>query len=158
MGTGKTAVGKAFAGKTSRGFVDLDEAIVEREKCAVTEIFSRKGEAYFRSVEKESLKAMSLRDRLVVACGGGVVIDPDNIAVMKETGVLICLSASARVISQRTANSTRRPLLNVPDPEKKIEELLRARAPLYARADHCIDTSGLTVAEVVDKILLLVPR
>jgi len=152
MGTGKSAVGRELAERLKWHFVDLDKLIELREKRRISDIFAREGEAYFRRLEKGVLKETAGQNKFVVACGGGIVIDEDNIKIMKETGEIICLTASVDVILQRTAQYTHRPLLNVPDPKQRIKELLDLRAPFYARADYSIDTSRLSVKEVVEQI------
>ncbi|MDD4909768.1 MAG: shikimate kinase [Candidatus Omnitrophica bacterium] len=152
MGTGKSAVGRELAKRLKRHFIDLDGIIEKREKRQISEIFSREGEPHFRQLEKEALQQAARQDGVVVACGGGIVMDDGNIRTMKDSGKIICLSASVEVILERTAGYAHRPLLNVPDPNVRIKELLKLRAPFYARADHSIDTSGLSVKEVVEKI------
>ncbi len=153
MATGKTAVGRELARKKKWQFVDLDELIELREKRLIREIFAKDGEPYFRKVERSALKEVAREKNFVVACGGGVVLDKDNIKDMRQSGKIICLSASPDVILKRISGSTRRPLLNVPKPKEKIELLLKLRAPYYARAGCVIDTSKLTVAKVVEKVL-----
>lgn len=155
MATGKTAVGKELAKKKKWRFVDLDELIELREKRTIASIFAKEGEPYFRKIEKKVLKEVSSEKKFVVACGGGIVIDKDNIKVMRDTGIIICLSATASVILKRTVGQAHRPLLNVSDPKKQIELLLKLRAPYYAQADKVIDTSKLSVRQVVDKVLKL---
>lgn len=152
MGTGKTAVGKELAKRLKVKFVDMDDLIVEREGMRITDIFTKKGEPYFRSVEKEVAKELSGQSNLIIAAGGGVVIDEENVRNLKSNGIIICLTASPDKILQRTKDYTHRPLLNVSDPRTKISELLAKRADYYARADYQIDTTDLTVDEVVKKI------
>ncbi|MCM8795400.1 MAG: shikimate kinase [Candidatus Omnitrophica bacterium] len=152
MGTGKTAVGRELAKKKKWQFMDLDELIALREKQTIVDIFAKKGEAYFRRTETKILKEVSSQNKFVVACGGGIVINSENIKVMKETGIIICLTATPQVILKRTSGSTARPLLNVKDPKQQIELLLKLRAPYYAQADVMIDTSDLSIKEVVEKI------
>jgi shikimate kinase len=152
MGTGKTAVGEELARKKKLQFVDLDKLIELKEKRSISDIFAKEKEPYFRRLEKRVLKEVSLQKNFVVACGGGIVLDKDNINTMKNTGVMFCLSASAEVILKRTSGVTCRPLLNVDNPKEKIELLLKMRAPYYACADKTIDTSRLSLKEVVDKI------
>ena len=156
MGTGKTAIGKELAIALGLCFVDIDDLIVGREKRSINDIFSQAGETYFRKVEKEALKEISAVAGQVISCGGGIVIDPQNIAVMKETGKLICLSASPEVILERVKKGSHRPILNVNDQRSKIAELLKGRRPYYERADFVIDTSSLNVKEVVGSILELI--
>lgn len=155
MATGKTHVGKELAKKKKWRFLDLDELIEIRQRRKISDIFAKDGEPYFRRVENKILKEVSKEKKFVVACGGGIVINPENIKIMKETGAIICLSASPEVILKRTRSSYERPLLKVADPKKQIDLFLKLRAPYYARSDKIIDTSRLSVKEVVDKIIKL---
>ena len=158
MGTGKTSVGKILAQSLNMDFLDLDNVIEAKESAKITNIFAQKGEPYFRKVEKEVLKEAAQKENLIVACGGGIVIDEDNVNLMKKTGKIICLAAKAETILDRTKGYAHRPLLNVSDPKVKIEELLNLRAPFYAKADYMIDTSNLSIEEVVSKILEIVQK
>ncbi|MFH0935517.1 MAG: shikimate kinase [Candidatus Omnitrophota bacterium] len=157
MGTGKTAVGREVARRKEWQFVDLDELIELKEKCAIPDIFARKKEPYFRKAEKAALKEVSTEKNLVVACGGGIVTDKDNISIMKKTGIIVCLTAAPDVILKRTSGYMHRPLLNVRDPKKQVELLLKLRAPYYALADKSIDTSRISIAEVAEGILKIIP-
>lgn len=158
MGTGKTAVGEELAGKNKWQFVDLDELIELREKRTITDIFAKSGEPYFRRIEQETLKEVSREKKFVVACGGGIVINKANIKIMKDTGMIICLTAAPEVILKRTSGYLHRPLLNVADPKKQIELLLKLRAPYYTRADKIIDTSKLSIKEVVDRVIKIISK
>ncbi|MDD5746661.1 MAG: shikimate kinase [Candidatus Omnitrophica bacterium] len=153
MGTGKTTVAQETARILHAGYVDLDDCIEKREGLAIVDIFKKKGEAYFRSVEKSVVRDIAGKPGHVIACGGGVMLDPDNIEALKQTGVVICLEATPEIILERTRAYAHRPLLNVPDPKATIEELLNKRRPFYAQADYTIDTSALTVDTVVEKIV-----
>jgi len=158
MGTGKTAVGKELAKKKKWQFVDLDDLIELKEKMAISDIFAKQGEPYFRRVEKRVLKEISAENEFVVACGGGIVIDKDNIRIMKDTGIIICLTATPEVILKRTCGYLHRPLLNVNQPKKQIELLLKLRAPYYALAHKTIDTNKLSISQVADKIVKLTAK
>jgi shikimate kinase len=153
MATGKSAVGKELAQKMNFAFLDLDESIELKQKRAIKDIFAREGESYFRELEKRELQEASCKDNLVVACGGGIVLDKDNLKIMQQTGRMICLRASVEVILSRAGGYSHRPLLNVKDPRARIRELLELRAPFYAQADYSIDTSELSIKEVAEKIL-----
>jgi shikimate kinase len=157
MGTGKTCTGKEVARIKKWQFADIDELIEFKEKRPISDIFAKEGEGYFRCLEKCVLKEVSVQEHFVVACGGGIVTNEENIRLMKQTGVLVCLQASPAVIIKRTAGTAHRPLLAVPDPKQRIEELLKSRAPLYAQADHVIDTSALSIEEAAQKIIALTP-
>jgi len=152
MGTGKTSVGRELAKKKKWQFIDLDELIELREGRTIADVFAKDGEPYFRRREKQTLKEVAKEEKFVVACGGGIVVNQDNIKIMKETGQIICLGARPAVILKRTITSTHRPLLNVNNPKENIELLLKLRSPYYALAHKTIDTSKLSVKEVVAKI------
>ena len=156
MGTGKTSVAKVLAKRLSRKFIEMDEAIEEREKRTITEIFRINGEDYFRRVEKEIVENISKRNNLAVSCGGGVVLDEDNIKNLKKSGIVICLWANPDVIYKRVRGRTHRPLLNVDHPRERIKELLDARKTFYDKSDYKIDTSNLTIQEVAGKIIKLI--
>ena len=153
MGTGKSHIGKELAKKKKWRFIDLDDLIEFKEKMRIRDIFAQAGEPYFRQAERAVLKEVAKEKKFVVACGGGIVIDPENIKIMKNTGVIICLSASVDVILKRTSGLPDRPLLNVADPKKQIELLLKMRAPYYAQADKTIDTTKLSPKEIVGRII-----
>ena len=152
MGTGKTVVGKALAKEMNRQFLELDEIIEQREKMPIREIFEKKGEPYFRGVEKQVVKEASERKGVIISAGGGAIIDEDNFKNLKKNGVIVCLEASPDVILSRTKDLKTRPLLNVSDPRKKIEELLQKRVRYYKKADLSINTDNLTAAQIVDNI------
>ncbi len=153
MGTGKTAVGRALARRLKMKFVDMDGLIEEREGMKISDIFASKGEPYFRKAEMEIVKEISAQPGLVIAAGGGAVIDEDNVKNLKSSGIMVCLAARPDKILERTKGHVHRPLLNVSDPREKISELLAVRAEYYARADHRIDTTDLSIDEVVKKIV-----
>jgi shikimate kinase len=157
MGTGKTVVGRALAQKLFVDFVDLDSCIEEKEKMTVAEIFQTKGEAHFRSLEKEALAGVSVKRGRVISCGGGIVVDPGNMTLMKGTGTCICLSASAEEIMKRIGVTTHRPLLHSGDPLDRIQSLLSSRDSCYRKADILIDTTNLSIKEIVALILTKIP-
>ncbi|MEW6075517.1 MAG: shikimate kinase [Candidatus Omnitrophota bacterium] len=152
MGTGKSVVGQELARQQKSRFIDLDVLIEEKEGQPIVDIFTEKGEPYFRKIETRALKEISVHSNAVVSCGGGIVLDEENIGIMKETGFMICLTAKVDVILERTRVYAHRPLLNVPSPKEAIESLLKVRAPFYARADMTIDTSQKSIKEVVEAV------
>jgi shikimate kinase len=153
MGTGKSSVGLHIAREIKGDFVDLDKFIEEQESKTIPEIFKEKGEPYFRGLEKKFLKDVVNKENQIIACGGGIVIDPDNIKLMKDNGTMVCLCATPDVIMQRTRKSNHRPLLNVPDPEEAIRALLADRRKFYSQADITIDTSEISIKEVACRVL-----
>lgn len=153
MATGKTCAGRELAAKKKMRFLDLDELIELKERRTIADIFAQDGEPCFRRIEKRTLKEVAREKNFVVACGGGIVIDPENIKIMNENGVIVCLAAKPEVILKRSAGTLHRPLLNVRNPKEQIGHLLKMRAPFYARADHTIDTSKLSLEQVVKEII-----
>ena len=153
MGTGKTAAGRKLAKILDMRYVNTDDLIETKEGRAINEIFAKDGEGYFRKVERGIIKEVSDSENSVIATGGGVVLNSENIENLKKNGILICLNSTAEEILERTKNCTHRPLLNVPSPVETIKKLLEKRKPYYAKADYTIDTAGKTIKEIVNEII-----
>ncbi len=155
MGTGKTTIGRAVAQRCGSRFVDMDDVIVERAGKAIPEIFRDDGEAGFRKIERKVAHDLANESGLVIATGGGVVLDPDNMADFTRTGTVICLSATPEAILARVQHDTNRPLLQEEDVLGKINALLEKRRALYDAIPNQIDTTLLTTEEVTDRIRAL---
>jgi len=159
MGTGKSVVGRLLARELSMTFVDLDAIIEKEARLSVKEIFRTLGEKRFRSLEKEALKSIvsgKMGDGIVLATGGGVVVDPANRALLREWGSIVCLTASVKTILQRTdRGGKKRPLLAGEDREADVRRLLEERESAYRECDMTLDTTQDSVADVVRKIRLL---
>jgi shikimate kinase len=153
MAVGKSAIGRTLAKKLRRRFVDLDRVIERAEGSKVREIFEHKGEAYFRQLEKQALADVLEENNQVIATGGGVILDDQNLQILREKALLIGLSAEMDVLLARAGDATKRPLLQGSNRREKIEDLLRQRAARYAQAHVTIDTSNLTVDQVVKRIM-----
>ena len=155
MGTGKTVVGQVLAEKLNRQFIEKDALIEKKAGKTIPEIFSEDGEIAFRELEIEVVKEISRGENLVIACGGGVVLNKINTDRLRETGITVYLTASPEVILKRVAGEpNQRPLLEVDDPAKTIKELLEFRKPFYERAaDRTIDTSALDINTVAEQII-----
>lgn len=153
MGTGKTTIATALANKLGLQYVSTDSMIEKREKRTINEIFTKSGEDYFRDVERDVVREASGLENAVVDAGGGVVLRDENMAALKSTGVVICLTADADIVMERTKKYKHRPLLNVEDPKLRIKNMLAKRAPFYAKVDHTVDTGKFTARQVVDKII-----
>ncbi|HWQ62675.1 MAG TPA: shikimate kinase [Negativicutes bacterium] len=153
MGTGKTSAGRLLAGRLGRQFIDIDRRIERESGLAISEIFARHGEAYFRAKEKEMIARVSRYRRAVIATGGGVVLDPANMERLRAGGVIVCLTASVQTILERTGRRSTRPLLERPDREEVVARLLAERAPLYAAADFTVDTSNISPRLAAEKII-----
>lgn len=153
MAAGKSAVGRNLAKRLGRRFVDLDRAIEKSAGMKVRQIFEQKGERYFRELEKETLARVLNKQGQVIATGGGVVLDNDNLARLRAQSLVVGLNASIETLLKRVGNGTTRPLLQGADRRERIEAMLQARAERYAQAEITIDTTDLTLDQVVDRIL-----
>jgi shikimate kinase len=162
MGAGKSSVARVLGERLGVGVADLDGMIEAVEGCSVAELFERAGEEWFRRRESELL-AQALRSGVqVVACGGGIVLDPERRRLLREHCRVVWLEASpaaaAARIEANTANPTSvRPLLAGQPARERLESLLRERAPLYAEAAHAqVPTDGRTPEQVADAVLVAV--
>ena len=154
MGAGKTTIGRLLARKLNRRFVDSDHEIEARTGATIPWIFEIEGEACFRKREADVIRDLTAQDGLVLATGGGAVLNPESRAYLAERGTVIYLRASIGSILQRTSHDKNRPLLQTADPRAKLEELLEQRDPLYREiADLVIDTGRPNVQSMVQTIL-----
>ena len=156
MGTGKTVVGKKLAEKLRMKFVDMDDLIEAREKMTISDIFEKKGEPYFRKVESEVAKEVAKQSGFVVATGGGVVLNYDNVKTLESSGIGICLKSTPATNKARGKHERHRPLIAVENPEERIRQLLEYRQPFYAKVKHQVDTDFLTIDEIVEEILEII--
>ncbi len=152
MGTGKTTVGRKLAARLGLSFVDMDHVIEERAGKPISRIFAEDGEPRFRGMERELVRELAAQEGLVVGCGGGVVLNPDNVADYARTGLVVCLAATPEVIFERTAKERHRPLLEEQDRFQRIMDLLAKRKALYGAIPHQIDTVTLTPEQVAERI------
>ncbi|GAB3412440.1 bifunctional shikimate kinase/3-dehydroquinate synthase AroKB [Massilia agilis] len=154
MGAGKTTIGRLLARKLGKRFVDSDHEIEARTGASIPWIFEIEGEASFRRREADMIRELTGQHGIVLATGGGAVLDPANRRLLAERGTVIYLRAGINSILQRTAHDRNRPLLQTSDPRKKLEELLAQREPLYREvADLVIDTGRPNVQSMVGTIL-----
>ena len=153
MGSGKTAVGRHLARLFHFTFQDSDADIEAKTGVDIQFIFEKEGEAGFRIREKEAIERLTRLESIVLATGGGAVIDPDNRRVLAERGIVVYLSTSVDQQIERTRHGRHRPLLNDANPEKRLKELMQHRATLYAEiADLTIGTDGRRVQLVAEEI------
>lgn len=153
MGTGKSSIGRLLACRLRRPFVDTDKKIEREYGMSIPEIFQQYGEAGFRSREAAVVAKASRYTNAVISTGGGIVLSADNIKRLRTNSVIIALSASSKMILERTSRRNNRPLLNQHDREQIIIKLLNERAPLYAVGDYTVDTTNYTPHQVVEKII-----
>ena len=135
MGTGKTTVGKLLAAQLTYTFVDTDAMIEEQAGRSIPRIFAESGEAAFREIERDVAKQLAERDQLVISTGGGMMVDPANVAALSRTGRIFCLVATPEeILSRITGDDDHvRPLLDTPNPSKRIVEILSQREQMYGQ-------------------------
>lgn len=154
MGAGKTTVGRALAKKLNKRFIDSDHEIEARTGASIPLIFEIEGEAGFRQREAEVIRDLTAEQDIVLATGGGAILNPQSRALLKSRGTVIYLRASINSILQRTSHDKNRPLLQTADPRKRIEELAREREPYYREVAHIvIDTGRPNVQWLMQNIL-----
>lgn len=155
MGTGKTTVGRILARRLGKRFVDMDGIIEQRAGKSISRIFSENGEPYFRHKERVLVQELAAASNQVIAAGGGIVLDHDNITDLDRTGKVVCLMASENEILRRVSASADRPLLEQGDKHQRILKLMKTRQALYEAIPCRVDTSALTPEEVAEKIMLI---
>ena len=147
MGTGKSVVGRALARSLRRPFVDLDAEIERAAGTSVAAIFQKRGEAAFRRLERTALQKASRRDRIVVALGGGALLDARNRALVEKTGILVKLSCSRRELVRRLRPSREsRPLLSGGPLDARVARLLAARRGAHGAARWIVSTTRRSTA------------
>ncbi len=153
MGTGKSSVGREVARRLGRDFVDMDDEIVARAGKPISEIFQQEGEGAFRALEAEVCRQLSERHGLVIATGGGALVDPANRRHVIASGPVFCLGCAPEGILGRLAGAQDRPLLDVTDRREEIARLLGTRQEAYAAIPRQIDTTHLTVVEAAERVI-----
>jgi shikimate kinase len=153
MGVGKSAIGRRVARELGYKFIDTDDCIEKQVGKKIPIIFASEGEASFRRYERAFIESGHPAEGCVVSCGGGLVVQNGMPELLKSKGVVVCLFASVKSILERTSRNSNRPLLNVPNPQARIRELLAEREPIYMNSGACITTDGRTIPEVVRHLL-----
>ena len=154
MGAGKTTVGRQLAKSLDKQFLDCDREIEERTGASISLIFELEEEEGFRRRERDMLDELTALSGIVLATGGGAVLDSENRARLRSRGFAIYLDAPLDLLAERTSRDRSRPLLDTPDPRATIVEILEQRDPLYRQvADLVVKTDHGTAKYVVREIL-----
>ncbi|MGB0370543.1 MAG: shikimate kinase [Opitutales bacterium] len=149
MGTGKSTIGRRVAEELKMRFVDSDHAIEKKYRMAIPEIFEKHGEAHFRALEREFVDTGHPKRGMVVACGGGLVVQDGMLETLENKGIVVCLVASEETIIQRVSSNPNRPLLNVDDQRERIRKLIAEREPIYRKVNTQLMTDMRPVPSVV---------
>lgn len=155
MGCGKTTNAGLLSKMTGAEQMEMDQEIVKNQGMAITEIFAKFGEPYFRNLETELIRSMKGKEPMVVSCGGGAVMREENVALMKEAGKIVLLTAAPESIYDRVKDSSDRPILNGNMNIEYISELMEKRRPRYeAAADFAVSTDKRSTGEICEEILI----
>ena len=154
MGAGKSTIGRQMARALRLEFFDSDREIEQRTGADISLIFELEGESGFRKREQEVIDILTAKRGIVLATGGGAILDPQNRINLSSRGYVIYLHTSVEQQLQRTSHDRSRPLLQTENPEQKLRDLMDTRDPLYREiADWMIETDGCRAREVVQKII-----
>jgi len=162
-GAGKSTSGGRLAICMGKAFVDTDDLVEERLGASIRDIVESKGWGHFRAAEKRIVEEVSQKDNLIIAPGGGAVLDPENVRSLGKNGLIIWLKADREVLCQRIGHDSRtdasRPTLTGKGALEEFEEVMASRNPFYERAaDAELDTSALDIEEAVEAVLSIIRR
>ena len=153
MGVGKTSVGKIVAKKQNIKFIDTDKNIEKKCSMKISEIFTKKGENFFRvEEEKEVIKALK-KNKSIIALGGGAFINKNLRNFILKSSISVWLDIDTKILNERTKNNKKRPLLNKKNSQKIIDELYAKRKNIYQLADKKIDCNNLDKESIAEKII-----
>ena len=154
MGAGKSTVGHLLDQKLKDFYyLDIDKEVEKIAEKNISEIFAIDGETYFRKLEHETISKYANYHNQVIATGGGIVENIENLNILRKNSVIFYLSASAKSLYERVRTTTHRPLLQRENPQKVIEDLLKKREPLYKMADFEINTENKELLQIVQEII-----
>ncbi|MDQ5978163.1 MAG: shikimate kinase [Verrucomicrobiota bacterium] len=153
MGTGKSTVGRLVARQVGFDFVDSDHEIERVQGKPVSQIFAEQGEAAFRAMEREFVERGHPPKRCVVSCGGGLIVPPGMLELLRSRGVVVCMHAPIDTIIQRTLHATHRPLLAVENPEQRLRDLYAQRESLYRKSGTLVLTDKRPLREIAAHVL-----
>jgi shikimate kinase len=154
-GSGKSTVGRGLARRVGLPFTDSDHVIEQRLGCSISDFFAREGESAFRDLEQQVLADLAAGPACVLATGGGSVLRPANRDTLRAAGHVVYLRASPEDLWRRLRNDTKRPLLQVADPQQALRDLYAQRDPLYREvAEFIVDTGRPSVSTLVNMVMM----
>ena len=153
MGTGKSTVGRQVARQMGFAFLDSDHEIERAQSQPVAQIFAEQGETKFRALEREFIEHGHPAKRCIISCGGGLIVPPGMLELLRSRGVVICMHAPIETILKRTQHATHRPLLQVENPEQRLRELYAQREELYRRSGTMVLTDKRPLREIAIHVL-----
>jgi shikimate kinase/shikimate kinase/3-dehydroquinate synthase len=155
MGVGKSTIGRMLAKKLKLKFIDIDRLIEKKQNSVINEIFEKKGENYFRKIEKQISLEELKKDGLVIALGGGAFVDPIIRKEVSNTSISFWLDLNPKILVTRLKNAKMRPLLKQGNLEQKINKIYSQRKKIYSESDFKIKCDSLKVEELVNRIIEL---
>jgi shikimate kinase len=156
MGTGKTSVGGLIANRMGWPFIDTDLVIVNKVRKSIPDIFRTKGEEYFRAIEHEVISDVTKRNSTVIATGGGAVLNPENMRMLRECGIVVALDAQLDTIWNRIKESNDRPLVFGKNSKSELEDLFLKRLHAYENAHLRIKVDNKKPQEIAEEIINII--
>lgn len=153
MATGKTGVGARLAERLGYAFVDLDGLLEAEGGMPIPQLIARRGEAVVREMESRMVERVAQRRRCVIATGGETVASPANLLALRQSGVVVSLTADLETLFARLGTGASLTVLHGEDLRTRVEQLLAERRDAYAQADVTVETTARTVDETVDRVL-----
>lgn len=154
MGSGKSSIGKRLAKHFHRQYIDTDQLIIEKVKMSIGELVHQQGEEAFRALESSVLENLLEKENLVLATGGGIILDPENQKVLRQLGTIVWLHASTDKLFERARRNSSRPLLEVEHPRHTFNHLLSKRLSIYEALSHMkIDTTHLSYGQTLEELI-----
>ena len=159
MGAGKSSVGRCLERRTGLTLLDTDEIVSSKFGMSIPEIFAKHGETKFREAEAKAVRAMAIPKKTIIVTGGGIVLQQENVELLRRMGVIVWLDGKEETLFARASGKQNRPLLQTKNPRETFSKILGVRRALYAKmADIRIDTSVLTDDEVAVAIVAKIRR
>ena len=159
MGAGKSTIAKLLSEKLDMPLIEMDERIVEEQGMPITEIFEKYGEPHFRDIETRLVETIGKGNGAIVSCGGGVVVRPENVRMMKESGKIVFLTATPETIFERVRYGKDRPILNGNMNVEYIKGLMEKRRDAYeSAADFFVATDDKTQETICEEIIIEIEK